>query len=121
MAAKYFVTTEPGIPVSTIGFMRAGWTFNAPEGFVPSPTLRALNAEAVAELDKVFAGAEAELEKRMRRVRGADSFALGRQIEKLRKQRELAKQILTDDQVAVLRRDMPQHSELRDGKPVGNV
>jgi len=52
-APRYLVTMPPGVPVAGVGFVRHNSSFSAPEGFVPSRTFKALNAEASAELQKL--------------------------------------------------------------------
>lgn len=53
MAAEYLVTAPPGTFVEGVGFVKTADAFTAPEGYVPSRTMKPLNAEAVEALAKV--------------------------------------------------------------------
>lgn len=121
MTAKYFVTVEPGVPVPGVGFVQPGCSFDAPQGFVPSTTLRAMNEEAALELDRVFAGAEVHLQGLLdrNRVTGSDWFAVERRLEELRKRRAIAKEVLTEDEAVALRATLPlMHGGIKTGEIV---
>lgn len=52
---KYMVTLPPGAPIATIGFVRAGQVFTAPdEAYVPSLSFVPVNAEAKGALEKAY-------------------------------------------------------------------
>ncbi len=55
MAPKFLVTAPPGAPIPSVGFVRPGEIFTAPDDYVPSYTMKPVNAEALAELGKVKA------------------------------------------------------------------
>ena len=59
--ARYLVTSPPGAPIKGVGFIRPGEAFTAPEGYIPSRTMRALDAEGLKELQKVKDGIVARL------------------------------------------------------------
>jgi hypothetical protein len=107
MAAQYFVTAEPGAPVPGQGLIRPGEVFTAPGGFVPSVTLRPVNEEAAAELEKAFERAEDLLLERISELQGADRARVRLEIEELQRRRPQATQIATEEELGQLRATLP--------------
>ncbi len=116
-AAKYLVTVEPGAFIPGFGLVRAGGVFTAPAGFVPNATFRAMNLEAVLELDKVLAEAVELAKKRLEVVSGiADRARVQGQLQELEERRPRARVVVSDEDLGKFRAQRGYSSRGPDGK-----
>lgn len=51
--ARFLVTQDPGANIHGVGFVKPGESFEAPEGYEPSYTMRAMNRPAQVALEKL--------------------------------------------------------------------
>ena len=105
---QYLVTAAPGIRVPGVGFCYPGEVFDAPPGFQPSRTLRAMNQEAVTALEDVLSARANQLQERLAERPGiADRARLTADLDALQALRAKAMVIVTPEELGDLRSVLP--------------
>lgn len=105
---RYFVTAsaEPGIVLPPVGLLPPGSTFSAPESFIPSVHLRAMNEEALEPLALSFEATAERLTERLEEATGADRVKVRAELDALVAKQATALVVIAEDEIGALRSKM---------------